>query len=347
MATAFTLGDEEFAAAAFEHSKEVANGIDIPYRFAEYMFQNKVEEREGGIKATVEWSVRRHSETTAIKTGYEPIRFNIRPTLKAGFFEDRIGVRPLVIGLKEEIQNRGRTAMINILKERMMDNKMARLEEYEQASLLGTVSAWDDLVPVNGADNTDGIIEAAAVGAQTNTVHNLSKATFAALPGFNNQFFDGANSFSTNGFIGIDRVKLRAQNRRMKNAQWRWYVTAEVAEFYHRGLVAQERYGGSAVKGASQSGAELEFEMRGFPTCVVNNMPAAGSATTANPWSILLIDHEQIKYNAQRGYFDKQIPLQAMWAAGSPTRAAYTVDAGQNVCRYFGTSGVIVDLQTY
>jgi hypothetical protein len=347
VATAFTLGDEEFATAQVQYAKEVASGLDFPYRFAEKMLAAHVEERDGGIKATVEWSVRRHSETTQIQTGYEPIRMNVRPTLKAGFFEDRIGVRPLVIGLKEEIQNRGRTAMINILAQRMKDNDMARLEEYEQASLLGTVTSWSDLVPINGADNADGIIEAAAVGAQTNTVHNLSKSTFAALPGFNNQFFDGANSFSTNGLPATDTAFIRVRNQAQESMDLGAYVTEEYARFYFRFLQQFERYGGDAVKGAGSSGAKLKFLLRDVPACVVNNMPDAGSATTANPWSLLIIDHMQIKYDAQKGYFKKEVPLQAMWAAGSPTRAAYTVDAGQNVCRYFGTSGVVVDLQNY
>lgn len=347
MSTTVVFSDEEFAAAEVEHAREVANGIDVPYRFAEFMLDNARQEREGGVKATVDWAVRRHVlETTQIRTGYESVRIRAQPTLKSGIYEDRIGVRPLVIGLKEEIQNRGRTKRIDILKQRMMDNRMARLEEYEIATLKGTLASWSDLVPANGADNSDGGIEAAAPAAQTNTVHTLSKSTYSALPGFNNQFADGDNDASANIQVKTNSVILRARNRVIGKANFRGWCTIEFAENWYRYIQPQEQYR-KALSDAGGSGPALEFVFNQVPTCVCNNMPTDGSATTAAPWSYLLIDHEHFFYDAQKGFHGKQIPLQAMWAAQSPVRAAYTIDAGQNVFDYLGTHGVVTKLQSY
>ena len=56
---------------------------------------------------------------------------------------------------------------------------------------------------MNGTDDTDGFLEEDAVGAQDNSIGGISKATYAPAPGWNNQIFDGAASFNSNGLAGL------------------------------------------------------------------------------------------------------------------------------------------------
>jgi hypothetical protein len=348
MATTVAFGDQEFASLRLQYSKEKAKrGLDVPYRLAKSFLEKAKSDREGGKKTVVDWAIRRHSQTQQLDSGYESLTLVANPTLKSGYFEDRLGIRPILLGLRDVIENRGTSQRIDLIAERMVDNDMARLEEFEQAVMLGTLASWSDLVPLNGADNTDGILEAAAVGSQTNVVHTLSKATFAALPGFNNQYQTAGDDFSVNGINAVDEVILRCRNRALESVDHRAYVSLNFAMFWWRVFQPQERFVSADGPLGGKSGSELEFLIRNIKTCVSNTMPNAGTNTTANPWSFVLVDHNMIGYDAQKGYLQERIPLQAMWGAGSPAKVGYDIDCGQLVCRYFGTSGVVDNGETY
>ena len=348
MATTVAFGDQEFASLSLQYTKEKAKrGMDVPYRLAKSFFEKARTDREGGKKSTVSWAVRRHSATQQLDSGFESLVLVANPTLKAGYFEDRLGIRPILLGLRDEIENRGTSKLIDLAAERMVDNDNARMEEFEQAIMLGTVASWSDLVPLNGADHTDGIIEAVAVGSQTNVVHTLSKATFAALPGFNNQYQTAGDDFSVNGINAVDEVILRCRNRALESTDHRAYVSLNFAMFWWRVFQPQERFVNASDTLGGKSGSELEFKIRNINTVVCNNMPNAGTNTTANPWSFVLVDHNMIKYDAQKGYLQNRVPLQAMWGAGSPAKVGYDIDCGQLVCRYFGTSGLVDNGETY
>lgn len=344
------FGKQELATLNLVYTeKKLANGVDVPYRLAEKMFATAVQKRSGGRRGVVQWKVRRHlvGGPTEIDSGFEPIRLKFQPIADAGTFEDRVGVMPVGIGFRDEIENRDMGKIIELLAEYLIDNDMARLQDHEQQWLQGDVDGYADLITLNGADNTDGIIEAAAVGAQVNTVCGLSKSTYSTLAGFNNQFGDVQANFSSLGLPAIDLLALRIRKRAQGPLNLQGYASEAFMANYWRLLQPQERYGTDGVDAAKNGGSRIEAVVRGIPTCLVENMPDAGTATTAKPWSWLVLDHNSIQYDAQKGYLKKMYPVQSMAAAGNLARVGYMADAGQTVPRLFSTSGVIVDAETY
>ena len=344
------FGKQELATLNLVYTeKKLQNGVDVPYRLAENFLSKATQTRKGGKRGVVQWKVRRHlvDGPTEIDSGFDPIRLKFQPIADAGTFEDRIGVMPMGIGLRDEIENRDMGKIIDLTAEYMLDNDMLRLSDFEDQFLGGAVTGYADMLTLNGADNTDGFIEAAAVGSQVNTVHGLSKATYATLPGFNNQFQDAAGDFSANGLPAIDLLALRIRKRAVGPVDLYGYASESFMANYWRVLQPQERYAQDGVEAAKGGGSRVEIVVRNIKTCLVENMPNSGSATTANPWSWLVIDHNAVKYDAQGGYHKKMIPLASMAQAGNLARVGYMIDAGQLTIRNFSTSGILVDAEAY
>lgn len=351
MSTTLTFGDEEFATVRLIRKKNAITRMwNAPYVFAEEMFASGSEEDDGGEKGTVEWEIGEHSETTQLTTGYEPVSLVGNPIAKAGVYDLGIWARPVLMSIRDDIVNRGPEMLLNRLALRMDNTEMGIMKEFEEQWLQATNLKMSDLNPINGADSTDGFIEAAAVGAQTNTVHMVSKGDYLTLPGFQNQFKDAAGSYATNGLVMHNQIILATRNKAalaIKGTKPRGYVHENVADFYWRVLQPKEQLGPDAVSAAKNSGPKISFVTNGVEHRICNSMPAAGVATLTNPWSVLIADHARIQMRFRKGYKMKFIPLTPSYGAGTLARVGYWVNAGQTVIDYWGSSGVMVDANAF
>lgn len=343
MTTTLTFGDEELSTVTENYVKKQRDAYSRAYRFAERFLKGS-EMDDGGEKGIISWKERRHSVTTQLTTGFEPINLSAQPFGKPGTFDLFIAVRPMLIGLRDEIVNRGPQAYIDRAKERHDDTEKGLREEFEGQCLQGTQANMSDLNCLNGDDVADGFIEGVAVGSQNNVVHGLNKSTYSTLPGFQNQFYAAGGSFASGGLLGINQLALYTGELDQMADQY-GYCTKQFSEHYWRAVQPLERYTTDAVEQGKSTGSRVEFTVHGVKTCIINSMPTAGTATgvsSSTQWSWLLLDHNAAKFRGRKKYVLAFSGWQSMQGAGTMAKVGYVTLAGQNVIDYWGTSGVLV-----
>lgn len=348
MTTTLTFGDEELSTVTENYVKKQRDIYSRVYRYADRMLKGS-EMDDGGEKTIISWKEQRHSVTTQLTTGYEPVNLTAQPFGKPGVIDLFICVRPMLIGYRDEIVNRGKEAYIDRANERHNDTIMGLHEEFESQCLQGTQPNMSDLNSINGDDVADGFIEGVAVGSQNNVVHGLNKATYATLPGAQNQFYAAGGSFAAGGQIGADQIALYA-NELNQAAQLYGYCTKTFAQHYWRAVQPMSRYGTDPVADAGKGHSKIEFEIAGIKTCIVNAMPTAGVATGASAstqWSWLVQDHNSVKFRGRKGNVLRFWPWESMQGAGTLAKVGYVSLAGQNAIDYWGTSGVLVGANSW
>ncbi len=196
----------------------------------------------GGAQIRVPVYVANHSEIVEHTTGYEPYSTVVRDVADRATYELMYYSEPIRISKKEEMHNASEQQVIDIVQART-DRVMSQFRQaYEQQILAGDVATMPSLGSLNGVVSTSGYLEDAAPGSQANTVGGLSKASITAA-GWQNQWGDIANSFSTNG-----EAVLIAANTAIRDlspdGEGTHLIIASLAAFNNlrRFLGARERY---------------------------------------------------------------------------------------------------------
>jgi hypothetical protein len=334
------FSDEELSTTAMTYLQGHRNMLDRPHPFIDDWLANK-EDQEGGERMIVRWKVARHSSGQQLTTGYEPITMTGAPILKPGTQGWFYNVRPVMISERDEIINRGKAAVLDLLKTRVQDTEDGTRADLEDAVLRANVTTMSDLLPFNGADDTDGFLEHAAVGSQTNTVHGVAKSTYSTLVGFQNQRYDGAGSFSANGLIGLQDGLTRITELSTEARKMKGYLSIAGSTNLKRAVLPQERY---TSKDDLDAGRMVEM-FGGVQFRVTSRLPNSGTTTTADPWTALVVDWASLHFVGQKGYvmmLDEFRPV-----SGHIVRAAFMHTFGQNVARFFGSSFVLFDAETW
>lgn len=346
--TSVTLTNEFLSTTALLHIRRMRNMVDRPHPFLEDFMKNR-EDQSGGAKIIVRWKTNRHATTTRLVTGYEPINMSVLPIGTPGQDDWAYVVRPVLISKRDTTLNRGKAEIISILKERVQDTEDGLRAELHDTLLRGPgasgtytgVPAFADFNTFNGSDSTTGFIEEAAVGSQTNVVHSVSKGTFSTLPGFQNQVFDGAGSFSTNGLPGLQSITTTIMELAPDGTKLMGYQSLANQNNLKRVLFSNERFLDKAELDAGRpvlvyNGIKLRPDSR---------LPNTGATTTADPWSCLILDFNATKFMGQQGMVFNFENFEKL--PGHEVRAATMSIFGQVIMEYFGSSGLLFDAEIF
>ena len=330
----FTFSDRFITTTAFHHSKRIVNMQDLSHRFLTDMQKMGRENMDGGHQLSVTWATQRHSVTTQLSSGYEPIDMNVKPIVTPGFQGLFYAQRPVLISVRDEDQNSGKAQMIKLIEGRIKDSELGLRAQFEQQTLRGDVASMSDLITWNGFDFTTGFFERTAVGAQSNTVHGVSKLTFATLPHFQNQRGQ-VSPFSTSGLTTMFAAETDIDDiltDEMSPSRMGYFSKAGINN-YKRAVGINEIYqiGSSPLDGGVRPVKFGSYEMR-----TTSRLPNAGSDTVNFPWTAVFADFAMNKFVMMKQKWFKLSKFKEV--SGHDVRAAFYSIFGQNRTEAFGST---------
>jgi hypothetical protein len=259
--------------------------------------------QNGGTRIVVPLGFGEHSGTTRLQTGYERIDLTVSDVFVPAVYDWGHVIRPVAISSEEEMVNSGEAAILSIVESRVKMTANALKREFVRQMVAGAEPGWEDWNTLNGLDNTgtlDGFLEALASGSQANVVGGVSKSTYSATPGWQNQFYDGGGSFNSNGLQALYDIKVEVQSVSSEDPN---VILAGREPFKHlkRALQANERY----IKEEALDGGRVSQTWDGIQIDVERNMPTAGSVSTADPVGFYFLNLNDIyPVWSDGGYFD-------------------------------------------
>jgi len=323
----FTLTDEEASVLGIRFSQKFANPQDTPYPVAERLIAG-AQDLEAGRLFTTNWQVRRHSEPQRITSDFPAITYSGQAQFVPGSYGTFYVVQPILMSRKRDDEMSGKGQLIDYQEAAIKDVMMHLRSNLQQQALFGDVTAFADMATINGTDYNTGFVEHRASGSQTNTVHGLSKSTYATLLGTQNQFYDCSSAASAHIQRGLAQIGSRLRrihgNRDLKNTFC--YASEKFDEFARRIVIPQRQYlpGGSQDIGVGQAAAVID----GFKYDNVL-LPSAGATSAANKWSFLGVDHGSIKLKKRSKAFFTMTPYMQLNPLVS---VSVVIVAGQLVC---------------
>ena len=298
----------------------------------------------GGTRIVVPLGFGEHSNTTKMSTGYERIDLSVSDVFQPAVYDFGHVVRPVAISAEEELTNQGDAAVLSILENRVTSVANALKREYVKHIVQGGVANWDDWNTLNGIDRTNGYLENAAAGSgsQNASVGGVSKATFSSKTGWNNQFFNIADSFNSNGLAGLYdlMVEINAVSAQGNPN----VILASRAGFKNlkRALQASERY----MDEKSIDGGKMSTTFQGVPIDVEYYMPNAGTTSATTEASFYFLNMNDI-YTLwdPKGYFDLS-DFETV-SGEYDVRAAKLRCRGQLIAKHLGSSALAVNGDTF
>ena len=347
-ATTLTIGNELLSTTMHIVMKEWRDNIYTSTAFLEAQSRIHGEgqpTQAGGTRIVQPLGFGEHSKTTRLQTGYERIDLSVSDVFQPAVYDFAHVVRPIAISAEEELTNQGDAAILSILENRVTSVANALKREYVKHMVQGKVAGWDDWNTLNGIDVTNGFLEpsAAGGGSQAASVGGVSKSTFSSKTGWNNQFFDGSDSFNSNGLAGLYdlMVEINAVSAQGNPN----VILASRAGFKNlkRSLQASERY----MDEKSLDGGKMSTTFQGVPIDVEYYMPnvtGETSATTEASFYLLNMNDIYTLWDP-KGYFDLS-DFETV-SGEYDVRAAKLRVRGQLIAKHLGSSGIAVNLDTF
>ena len=345
--TTLTIGNELLSTTMHILMKEWRDNIHESTAFldaSERVHGAGQPSQAGGTRIVIPLGFEDHSSTTRLATGYERIDLSVEDVFKPAVYSWAHVVRPVAISSEEEMINQGDAAVLSILENRVTMTANALKREYVKQIVQGGVAGWEDWSTLNGVDVGTGFLEEAAVGAQANTVGGVNKGSFLTKTGWQNQIFDGAGSFNSNGLAGLYDMKVEIAS--VSPSGDPNVILASRAGFKNlkRALSAHERY----VDQSKIDGGRLVEYWDGVQINVERNMPNAGGSpgTSADPVSFYMLNLNDIHTLWDpEGYFDLS-DFETV-SGEYDVRAAKIRVRGQLIAKHLGSSGLAFDLETF
>jgi hypothetical protein len=341
--TTLTVGNEILSTTLYVLMKEIKDNLQVSTAFLDAhtrIHGAGAPVQAGGSRILQGLGFSEHSKTTEMRTGYERIDLSVSDSSLPAVYEWAHSMAPVVISSEEEMINQGDSAVLSILDQRAKAVASKLRREYVKQMVAGGVAGWSQWNTLNGIDHSGGFLEENAVGAQGNTVGGVSKTTYAAIPGWQNQVINGLNSFNANGLAALYDMSTEAAALGSKFNVW----LASRAGFKNlkRALQAQERYvdkvadGGRLVQYWDGTQIDVEYYM---PDDVVG-----GTATYPISFYGLNLEDIHMVWDP-KGFFE---PSDFERVSGEyDVRAAYIRCRGQLIAKSLGTSGLAHSLDTF
>jgi len=307
--------DELFQKVAFLDNAAKAGGI---------------EKEDGGTMLVRPLSLVEHSSITELPTGYESVSLAVSDVLRPAEYAWEDFVAPIVISKKEELENQSEKAIVKIVEARMRSVMGMLRRELNKQILAGSSTVLTGMNTLNGDSGvtSNGFIEGAAAGSQTNTVGQISKTTYATTPGWQNQYATAGGAFSTAGLNGMWDIYTKCNSRAPTGAIDLVIASENAFGFYKRALQANERYidqkildGGRMALAFAGAAVEQDVEM---PT-------SDHSMYFLNFDGIKLITHKDADFAVS--------PFESI--VGTTARAAQLYWKGQLIADHLGSQGTL------
>lgn len=252
-------------------------------------------------------------------------------------------VQPIGYSLHEQRINTGAAKVVDDIQQRTDAVKNHMERSLQRALLIQDNAAYVDITPINGDDYSDGAIEALAVGSQNNTLLGISKSTFSDRPGWQNQYATASAAFATYGVQKMvylqQRCRLRGNAQNTINPPKHiWYVSTDLVLNLKKEVTPLERF---AQKDARDLGTMME---------VFGNIPLVeieDDMPTTGPWSALLLDHDKFQYVINGGRDLVQDEWNTMAAARQEAMVSLVGWMGNTSWKYLGTTGLLINANTY
>lgn len=299
---------------------------------------------DGGPVLLEPWAIDEHSTPTTLSTGYETINLDVTTVDIVAQWTWFSAVMPIVISGTEERINNGKKAVASILEHREKAVMGGFRRKFVQQTFAGNVASFSGLATLNGIDSNTGFLEEVAVGGQTNTVGGIVKTTYAALPGCQNQVYNGNNSFNTNGLAALIHVNQRIQARHPGDQKPdAWFFSEAFSENQKRALMAYERY----VDGANGKDPGLRYAVwDGVPCYTETYLPNNGANTTTYKVSAYAVSLDYLRtFWHPDGFF--QMTEFKSCQPQQDVRAALVLCMCQNVIGHCGSQGLIYNADTF
>lgn len=288
------LAIEDYNTAAFEVKDSV---IDV--QFNVNAWQDGYKEalgdgnpRRASIKQWTEaLSLYDHSdptELTAAQNGFDEINWNTRRTMNDAFLTWTWWLAEYPIALSKYEQLTHGKGSLDLAKQRMANVIRAAMRRLEKNQLAGGQLGHTALYHWNGVDDTAGLAEAAAFGAQAHSVGGVLKgaAGIVTAPALQNQWIDGANSVNSRGIMAATLTKARfLTNAPTSVGKKRFGVSTAECYAAFAQLDGTRVLNSGDPKTATIGGAEAVI-IGGVPVKPSPYMPTAGTYTTATPISM-------------------------------------------------------------
>lgn len=347
------VSNEELSTTGYVLAKEIRDTLHRKVALLDAMKEKHGDgnpNRQGGNRLIFPVDVKEHALSgTGITTGYEEVVADVQETEVPIIYKWGEMLFPIVISEREEFENSGETAVINILANRIKNTMGKARRQFNEHAIAARAdwrsdSGWRTL---NGIDYTDGYLENRAIGSQTNSWGDSgSKATYATAPGTQNGYQDVAGSYNSNGLNAQYAVKTRMKTLSEDPNKCCWLFSESAYNNYKNTVQASERY----VDRAGDAGMDAEM-YGGNKLYIESYMPNAGTVTGVagnnDEASVYVIDPEDIfcLWDKEKGYF-KQTDFR--YKDGQhEIRIAMLRVRGQLISQGFGGSAVIVGADTF
>ena len=347
-ATGLNISDELLSSTLMILADEWRDGLAVSTALIdvhEQIHGQGQPKQDGGTRYVESITTAEHSSATRMQTGYEQINLAVSDVLTPMVFSPAHVTMPIVISKDEEMKNRGEAQVISILDARtksvlgqMRRNLLQRIVEGVDP---GGYADWNTL---NGVlVTTNGFLEEANVGAQTNTdIGGLDKGQYLSIVGLQNQIANINNSFSANGLQALVDLRVEAKAVSMSGDPHLWLVSRECSKNLKRVLRGFERYvdeekldGGRLIQVWDGIRMETEYYM---PTNTATHSTATISAYLLN------LDDIHFVFDSE-GYFDVS-PFERV-SGEYDVRSAVCRLYGQLVCKHLGSSGIAINGETF
>lgn len=343
MSVSITYPSEFFTTTAAHHLAHIRSAQFRPNRLAQNFLAKSVNV-DGGERVIIPFDVQEHSAGTQIVTGYEAADTNVQGIFEPGWDTWAFHVRPVIYSWVDDLKNSGRSKMIDMIKSRVENTEMALMQNLERRLLRqAAIPTMSDINTLGGDDESGGFLERAAVGSQNNTVHNISKSTYATLVGFQNQRYDAAGDASANLIAGLINLQNRIVDGTKDTMQLQGYCSLAGAENLIRVTQSQAQYG----KGGDDPYA-LTVRAGGLNYIQCSNMPNAGTDTGSSDqeWSFLVVDHAAIKLQILKGQKFTMTPWRDV-GGGHDAKICFFRFGGQLTIQDWRSSGFVYGADTY
>ena len=300
-----------------------------------------VETEPGGIKIQRPLSIQEHSTITQLATGYEPVSLAVNDVLRPAIYDWADFTAPIVITKKEEMENSGEYAIVKILEARMKSVMGMLRRELNKQVLRGDSAVLTALNTLNGdgpaaggIGSDTGFLEplVPVTGGQNNIVGGVSKATFATIPGWQNQF---SNAGGTLAMTDLYNLYIAANSVAPSGDISHLIMSDSAFSQYRNLLFTQERFvqtdkldGGRMALAFNGAVAEQDPEM-GFTNSVAGNV----DAYMLNYDGIKLVFHSEGDVAVS--------PFEHI--SGTTARAAQLYVKVQLVADHLGGQGVLIN----
>ena len=183
-------------------------------------------------------------------------------------------------------------------------------------------------------------IEPEVPAAQTNVVGGISKVTFP-VTGWQNQFFDVAGNFGTNGLRGLTELGVSASVVAPMGDIKHVIMSQKAFSLYRESLRAQERY----VDEKTLDGGRLALAWGGALVEADPVMGFAATSTTAGAgfYSAYLLNYDGIKLVFHSDADFAVSPFE--YISGTTARAAQLYVKAQLIADFLGGQGLLFDAE--